>query len=188
MNTLSSLILLGCVLACAGCSKSYEPPTEEAFLRHSRAMAPPVAPCTDCKWDSVAGKEGPVSYLACTGSDGEPAHCHVKVMASEPKRTGLVTKVGTRYSLEVKTDGKKDEGIVCEDLALAPNPVIIYTKEKLCVFREPGLQGGEEHHLGAKLEKLADGKFLIRFVFQHEPFSKKGDPIHNGEGHIHLPN
>jgi hypothetical protein len=195
MNMLIQTTLLGCLLALTACTKSYEPPTEEVFkrqdeIRQKMKLAPMLASvaCADCSWDAVVGKEGPVSYVGCVNEAGEPEHCHLTVSASDPRRTAVITKVGGRYHFSLKSAKKESGGMQCDNLALAPNPLIIYTKDELCVVTEPGIKGGEKHHFGAKLEKLADGSRLVRFVFQHKAFNDKGDPIHNGEGHIHPPN
>jgi hypothetical protein len=189
VNTTSRLLLLCGVLTLAACGKNYPEPKDAVFARHQSVRDPgPLAACPECKWEAVLGKSGPVSYLGCISPEGKPAHCHLRVADSEPARSGVVNKSGDHFTFSLTTTGDSGESIECERLDLASDDHVIWTKEKLCLIREPNIQQGEEHHFGAKIEKTADDKYLIRFVFQHDEFSDRNDPIHNGEGHIHPPN
>lgn len=192
MNTTMRMILLGLTLALPACSE--EPPPRSVFdtmriIHTTNSMTggkeETQPPCKDCAWSTFVVDTAPVSELECIKDASQHPHCHMRVKNFKPKSDILVTRVGDKYHLELRTQDDKNTGIDCPALNQHPDfPDVIWGD---CVLRHPGLEGDPEHKLAAILEFMeSTGKHRIRFVYAHSWQTKDGAPIHNGEGHAHV--
>jgi hypothetical protein len=160
-----------------------------------------LAPCRHCKWGEFLNKEEKltVDRLECTNTSGNPEHCHLETPKPGLKRHILVMEdqASGGYSFELKTRGGGQEAHRMECVNLVPdldNPRVI---EGTCKVWNAD-HGPGVHHFRALLQPREDGAMWpdntpwpeIVFNISHKPFalSPQGDPVHNGEGHVHLNN
>jgi len=174
------------------------PATPAAAAEDARLSAAMMKPCTQCKWSTFKNKVVPVERVECTDSDGNSyQHCHLVTPKAGLTREIQVmqdaTSEGFSFKLETRGNNQADR-MECENLVPdVNNPRVIEGTCKIVNAEHgPGV-----HHFRAYIAPREDGSVLpdgtpwpeVVFEFRHKPFAMngEGDPVHNGEGHAHLP-
>lgn len=157
-----------------------------------------AAPCKHCKWSNFENKVIPVIALACRPpGGGDSDHCHLKTPKDGLTRDVLVMRdansEGLSFTLETRGSGHEADRMECVNLVPDGNNARMI--RGTCKITNPQ-HGPGVHHFRAYIAPREDGALWpedqtpwpeIRFSFDHKPITSAGNPVHNGEGHVHLP-
>jgi hypothetical protein len=194
-NHMRLLLPLVC-LAIAACSKEEVAPegakTEMPATPAVAAAVPADNECDDCRWETFLNKQVPVDMVECTNSQNQLYHCHLRTRAFKPQREVTVmhdqATGGYSFKLETRESGQEADRMECANLVPDSSDARIIQGTCLIQNSEHGIG---VHHFKATVQpqKTPPYEAEIMFEFRHEAFgaAAQGEPVHNGEGHAHIP-
>jgi hypothetical protein len=189
------LLSLACI-AIAACSKDDAAPevpkTEASAKPAMAATAPADNECADCRWETFLNKEVPVDMVECTNSQNQNYHCHLRTRTFKPRREVRVmhdqATGGYSFTLETRETGQEADRMECVNLV--PDHSDARIIQGTCTVQNSE-HGIGVHHFRATVQAQKTPPYApeIMFEFRHEPFGAnfQGEPVHNGEGHAHIP-